>query len=161
MGEVLDKINLLTMHGVASPWPSACNAFWGGKKAEEDVKLYLQVEASGKSAHAPARLSLCVKLDTTRKDDLEHLRAKWHKAVLGSATLVALDAARPRKFGSGKTMTVATLHGFPKLDDKSRIDVSATCDQMRRAEKLLEICIEHDIRSREAAECRPPETVDA
>jgi hypothetical protein len=129
--------------------------FWGGKKAEEDTKLYLQVEAS------TTRLGLCVKLDTTRKEDLKALRKKWHKAVLASATSLELEVTRPPKFGNGKTMTIATFRDFPIVDAEGRVDVPATCDLMRRAENLLDVCVTHTVRSRVATELPLPPTIDA
>ncbi|PVX81891.1 PD-(D/E)XK nuclease family protein [Paraburkholderia unamae] len=123
--------------------------FWGGKKAEDDARLYLQVEAS-------TTLGLCFKLDTTRKGDLKALRMKWHKAVLASATLLGLEAARPPKFGNGKTMTVATFRDFPIGDAEGRVDVPATCDLMRRAEKVLEACLANTVRPRETTELPLP-----
>ncbi|GJH19075.1 PD-(D/E)XK nuclease family protein [Caballeronia novacaledonica] len=124
--------------------------FWGGKKAEEDVKLYLQVEAS------TARLGLCVKLDTTRKEDLKVLRKKWHKVILALAPSLELEATRPSKFGSGKTMTVATFRDFPILDAQGRVDVPMICDLMGRAENLLDVCLAHTVRPREATELPCP-----
>jgi uncharacterized protein YktA (UPF0223 family) len=129
--------------------------FWGGKKAEEDARLYLQVEASA------TRLGLCVKLDTTRKEDLKALRKKWHKAVLASATSLELEATRPPKFGNGKTVTVVTFRNFPIVDAEGRVDLPMTCDLMRRAENLLGVCLAHADRSREATELPQPTTIEA
>jgi hypothetical protein len=129
--------------------------FWGGKKAEEDAKLYLQVEAS------TARLGLCVRLDTTRKENLKALRKKWHKAVLASAASLELEATRPPKFGNGKTMTVAAFRDFPIVDTEGRVDVPVICDLMRRAENLLDVCLAHTVRPREATEFPLPATIEA
>ncbi|WP_162071090.1 Tn3 family transposase [Burkholderia sp. THE68] len=94
MGEVLDKINLLTMHGVASPWPGACNdavvRYYARRCANRSPSISKRIAPQSRRLEAACfmRYSLCMATDHV----LTMLR-RWVQKVANDASR-ALDAAK-------------------------------------------------------------------
>jgi hypothetical protein len=94
MSEVLDKINLLTMHGVADSWPAECNdaivRHYARRCASRPSSISKRIEPQGRRLEAACfmRYALC-----TATDHVLTMLRRWVLKVVHDASR-EVDAAR-------------------------------------------------------------------
>lgn len=103
--------------------------FWWHWQNVGDSKQYLQLEQP----------VLCFKIIVDNKEKRREMRSEWSKRILSVAEDSSLKVARPRRFGTGKSMTVAFLEGeYRELTQSGLLDISGTLNVLRQAEVILE-----------------------
>jgi len=103
--------------------------FWWHWKNVGDSKQYLQLEQP----------VLCFKIFVDDKEKRREMRSEWSERILSVAEDSSLKVARPRRFGTGKSMTVAFLEGeYRELTPSGLLDISGTLNVLRQAEDILD-----------------------
>jgi hypothetical protein len=120
-------------------WDYVANAAGGfyyylwHKHSDQDSEQYLQIEQA-----YPGRL--CFKICVKDLDKRSSLRETWKNRILDAARRVDLPVRKPKKFGTGETMTVAVLdREFRVLNGNGFLDVDATVAMMRDAANVLDL----------------------
>ncbi|SAL05804.1 transposase Tn3 [Caballeronia calidae] len=97
MGEVLDKINLLTMHGVACAWPGTCNdaivRYYARRCASRSPSISKRIAPQSRRLEAACfmRYSLC-----TATDHILTMLRRWVQKVVNDASRT-LDVANDKR----------------------------------------------------------------
>jgi len=66
------------------------------------------------------------------------IRWQWHERVLVAAQAADLPVQRPRRFGSGTTMTAAYLEDYRQPNSSGLLNLDATLSVLRQAEHVLD-----------------------
>jgi len=103
--------------------------FWWGSVGQEKVSLYLQLEQH----------RLCVKIRTDGGPEIRRRRRTvWHERTMRAAEKLRVPFRRPRRFGNGKTMTVAILDAeYRQLGSNEQVDMDATVKFLRAAHEVV------------------------
>lgn len=96
--------------------------FWWCWNKIPGGQLYLQLEEG----------NLVVKVDVPEKDRRSAIRDEWSRRVIEAKPLEPLKFTRPRKFGHGHWMTVAT-HGEYRSEKDGLLDLEGTIATLRSA----------------------------
>lgn len=105
--------------------------YWWHFQSHSEVKIYLQLEEK----------KFCFKLSVSDVKQAGILRQHWYKQVVSKAFNHGIKVVRPARFGSGKTMTVATLcHDFPIVDKNGLLDINESLKVIAAAQSLLDDC---------------------
>lgn len=132
---------------VSSPSGGFLGAWWYGRKWQ-DCDVYLQIEQG----------SLCFKIGVPEKSRASDLRDRWHKELMEAAAglPLSLPLKRPRKFGSGWTMTVAVVEQSTWMAKTGNglLDFVATLNNLRIAEQLLEAAVINALESKNTPDDR-------
>lgn len=104
--------------------------FWGLGCTVNGVRVYLQLEQS----------NVCFKM--TVQDDSNHKKArnKLHKIFVNEAEKFGLSVKKPKKFGSGKTMTFAVLETDIFSSTNELIDLEAVIELMNQLRTFIKHC---------------------
>jgi hypothetical protein len=106
--------------------------YWWHFQSNSELKLYLQLE----------RDSFCFKLSVSDATQRGALRKHWHKQIVRKAPDHGIKAIRPARFGTGKTMTIATLdHTFPVAGANGLLDMDESLKVIAAAQSLLAGCL--------------------
>jgi hypothetical protein len=112
---------------VPNPSGGFLGAWWHDNEWQ-GCGVYLQVEQG----------PLCFIADKLQRSNL---RDRWHKQLMeATKRVMPLPLKRPRRFGSGATMTVAFVEQSSWLGEMSdgRLDMVATLNNLNLAEKLVD-----------------------
>ena len=119
---------------VSNPSGGFLGAWWYWKKWQ-DCDVYLQIE----------RGLLCFKIGVPDKSRASVMRDAWHKALMEAGKMLAqsLSLRRPKRFGSGWTMTVAVVEQSVWMVKTSNglLDMVGTLNNLKVAEQLLEAAL--------------------
>lgn len=82
---------------------------------------------------------LCFKIEVNdEKKNYSNLRNKWHKKIIKASEDSELSITKPKRFGHGKTMTVAVLQGDYRVSrSNGLLDVENTIEKLKKAEDIL------------------------
>ena len=105
--------------------------FWWNSQGPSDCRQYIQIEEN----------TLCIKIKVIEKNRRRELRSKWSKLTINKAKDFGFKLTRPRRFGSGKFMTVSIYKDYREFTDGS-INISNTLSKLKNAEDIL-----HDLES--------------
>jgi hypothetical protein len=106
--------------------------YWSGCHKTDEHEVYLQIEEK----------ILCFKIGVTEGNEskFSHFRKLWHNKIIVESKRLGLNVVKPARFGSGYTMTVATLKDYRVVSQDGTIDIDKTCDILRQARELLLGC---------------------
>jgi hypothetical protein len=108
-------------------------AAWWHSERWEDCDLYLQIEQG----------SLCFKIGVPDKSRASEMRDRWHQEIMAAGTRLkqSLPLRRPKRFGSGGTMTVAVVDrsAWMATADDGALDMMSTIRNLRSAEQLMDL----------------------
>lgn len=106
--------------------------YWSSCHKTDEHEVYLQLEEE----------VLCFKIGVTEGNEskFSHFRTLWHKKIVAEGLRLGLSVVKPTRFGSGYTMTVATLKDYRVTSQDGTIDIDKTCDVLRQARELLLGC---------------------
>ena len=93
---------------------------------------------------------LCFKIEVGDAERRSERRRYWHDRIVAAGKAAGMKIAKPARFGSGYTMTVARLVGDDGWEDRDwrqagidgRLDLAATLDVLRQAEKVLDAAVD-------------------
>ncbi|AUT66534.1 Tn3 family transposase [Paraburkholderia terrae] len=128
MGEVLDKINLLTMYGVAANWPAGCNdaivRHYARRCASRPPSISKRIEPHGRRLEAACfmRYALC-----TSTDQVLSMLRRWVQQAVNDASHT-VDAARVK--------AADQLHEFAVA-----VKALATDDSLSHENLRKELCV--------------------
>ncbi len=127
--EVKNRLKTGNWNGVKPPGQRVFMAFYWGWQGESGVlRQYLQLQEN----------KLCFKIEVTGKNVRSSIRNKWHSMVMEKAKEFDLKLSKPKKFGTGETMTVCMLvDDYRVADDRGVIDMDRTIERLKQAEELL------------------------
>lgn len=121
----------LQAEGVQGGWSYVANpsggfmAFWWGGATESPVYLQLENER------------LCFKVSVAPEEDKRGIRRSWSERIIRAGQQRGLNVARPGRFGSGNTMTVASIKEYRMVNPDGILDMEGTLGVLREAETLL------------------------
>lgn len=105
------------------------HGYWLPSQIAGDSEVYLQIEEE----------FLCFKILVHDADKRNKERDKWLNHILIAAQNSNLNVTRPRKLGSGKTMTVAELDNDYRIVNKEGVlDLEKTIQMLRLASDILD-----------------------
>jgi hypothetical protein len=120
-------------------------AWWHSKKWQ-DCDVYLQIEQG----------PLCFKISVPDKSRASDMRDGLHKELMEATKRLtqSLPLKRPKRFGSGWTMTVAVVEpsAWMVKSCSGSLDIVGTMNNLRIAEQLLEAALISTLESRLTAE---------
>ena len=120
---------------------------WWGWRCVGDCSLYAQLEPSyTECAHGYSvdALQLTFRIAVNDSADARDARIFWHQRVVDSARTMGVSVTKPKRFGTGSTMTVAVLAEDPRRTNECGvIDYPVTLENIRAAADLIATAAKH------------------
>ena len=120
--------------------PNRGGGFWGfwwcwHHDTEEDCHVYLQLEQT----------KFCFRVSEVKNPNPGITRDKWHQLIVQHARERGLCVVRPKRFGRGKSMTVAVLEGEYRVSrSDGSLDFDRTVDSIKSVQaSFAEIVEQH------------------
>lgn len=111
--------------------------FWVKGEQQHDVGIYLQLEQEIVNEKRVGKL--CIKICVPKVEMRSELRNNWSKQVIKDGSGYGLKLLKPKRFGTGKHMTLAVLEGeYRQVDSEKTIDMEQTLERVRGSISLLE-----------------------
>lgn len=104
--------------------------FWGLGCTVDGIKVYLQLEQS----------NICFKMTVQDKSNYKKARKKLHNIFVNEADRFDLIVRKPKKFGSGKTMTFAVLETDVFGNADKLVDLEAVINLMNELKVFVNHC---------------------
>ena len=117
-------------------WKYVANAnggfmgFWGLGCTVDDIRVYLQLEQN----------NVCFKMTVQDGSNYKKARKNLHKIFVNEADKLDLIVRKPKKFGSGKTMTFAVLETDIFSETDKPIDLQAVIKLMNQLRIFIKHC---------------------
>ena len=89
---------------------------------------------------------LCFKIWVENSDQRSERRQHWHERIVDAGESAGMPIAKPARFGSGETMTVAVLAevDWRQPDGEGRLDLEKTVEVLKKAERVLQTAVSKD-----------------
>ena len=103
--------------------------FWWHDGEFMGQPVYLQLEGP----------RLCFKIEVLEKGDRTSNRNQWYERIRQVAPSLQFNIKKPKRFGHGKSMTVAELvDDYLLADEDSKLDIARTVEVLRHSERVLD-----------------------
>lgn len=104
--------------------------WWYPHGLPSECPVYLQLESIPNSKNT----RLCFKFDAYKVEEPRREKKwEWNERIVGQSEF----AVKPKRMGSGGTVTVAMHDGWLRFDDRGKFDLDKTVAVLRNAEKIL------------------------
>lgn len=136
-----DNLNISDWNYVPNQTGGFLGLWWYFKCHNSGDKVYLQTEYSQtkEEKNRVGRKDLCFQIEVLENADQRDRRGYWHERIMGSRKSIGMDIDKPKRFGSGKHMTVAVLNGdWRVFGDDGRLDLEATVKVLENAQRVVD-----------------------
>lgn len=130
--------------------PNQTGGFWGlwwsFEKIEGDGKyLYLQIEQK--------HVAFKIEVPDEFRDKRGEIRNHWYYKIMESAEKSGIKVAKPERFGSGRTMTVAVYKpdvdsnndaDWRKFGNDKKLDYNTTIERLEKLQQVLQLAVKSD-----------------
>jgi len=114
---------------------------WWGWSCVDDGSLYAQLEPNYveyDGGYCVDALQLSFRIELNDSAECQGSRTRWHRRIVDAGRATGVAVTKPKRFGTGSTMTVAVLAEDPRrIDERGVLDYSATLEKIRAASELI------------------------